>query len=145
MSNTVAIARSTAISDLRTGILSTIKGTDRESLNRVYEAVSSAENLSAHIGEPFNISDIISQEIVPEAKIDPATGAVRQDDPYIRITLVGPEGEPSFAASSKGVLNSVSQLFQVYGHPSEWGTPVRVKAVEEGKKPDAYMKLVPAK
>lgn len=143
MSNAIAL-RANAVSELRQGILSTIQGNDRATLNRVYEAVSGAQQLSDHLGEPFNIADIVSQEIVPEPETDPVTGEVRQDAPYIRTVLVGPEGEPSFAAASKGIINSVTQLFQVYGHPSEWGEPVRVKAIEEGKKPNAYMKLVPA-
>lgn len=144
MSSAIA-TRSAAVHDLSAGVLSTIQGNDRETQNRVFEALTAALPLSDNLKTPFNIVDVVSQMIQPEAAIDPATGEATQDEPYVRITLVGPEGEPSYAASSRGVMNSVTQIFQVYGHPAEWSEPVRVQAVQEGQGTRKFLKLVPAK
>lgn len=143
MSNEISL-RSSAISDLREGVLSTIKGNDRETQNRVFAALSDALPLADNLNTPFNVADIVSQTIYPDASVDEATGETIQDEPYLRITLVGPEGEPSFSASSKGVVNSVTQIFQAYGHPSMWDTPVRVEGRQEGSGTRKYLKLVPA-
>lgn len=143
MSNEISL-RSSAISDLREGVLSTIQGNARDTQNRVFAALSDALSLADHLNTPFNIADIVSQTIYPEASVDEATGETTQDEPYLRITLVGPEGEPSFSASSKGIVNSVTQIFQAYGHPANWSEPVRVEGRQEGSGTRKYMKLVPA-
>ncbi len=144
MSNAVA-TRGNAISDLSSGVLSTIQGNDRETQNRVFEALTAALPLADNLKTPFNIADVVSQRIKNEDTMDPATGEVIPGDEYVRIVLVGPAGEPSFAAASKGVLNSVTQIFQVYGHPAEWSEPVRVQAVQEGSGTSKFLKLIPAK
>lgn len=135
----VAQDGNSAVSSVR----STLRGTDTATRRRVLKAVTNAEALSAHLGETILVEHIVQQRVTSEPVLNEATGELQQDT-YVRTVLVGPEGHPSYVAASKGIENSIETIIAVLGDPNTWDEPEAFVVKEEGKKPRAFMTLIPA-
>lgn len=123
-------------------LVNTITGDDHDTRKRIFKAVASSKSISDMIGKDVKVANIVQQWIVPEPKVNEATGEVKQDKPYIRTTLIGPDGEPAYSASSKGIVNSVDQILDILGQPASWENDFEVFRIhEEGKKPNSYFTL----
>lgn len=64
--------------------------------------------------------------------IDKETG---ERVPGVRIVFISPKGE-SYQASSKGVFSSVSKMLKIFGEPSTWKKPIKIKPREISKGAD---------
>lgn len=61
--------------------------------------------------------------------IDQETG---EATPGVRMVLIDVNGV-SYQASSKGVFSSISKLIQIFGEPSTWKKPVKIRPKEISK------------
>lgn len=80
------------------------------------------------IGETIMVKDVYVSTVTI---VDDETGEVRQAP---RIILIDENGI-GYAACSKGVFNSLKNLFQAYGFPPEWESPLPIipRQVPKGK------------
>ena len=121
-------------------VISTLTGNDMDTRRRVFRAVTAAEPLSSQVGKVIQVEHIVQQEVISSPETDPVTGEITQDR-YIRTILVGPEGQPSYVAASKGIENSVKSIIDILGNPARWDAPEAFLVKEEGKKPRAFLTL----
>lgn len=65
--------------------------------------------------------------------IDQETG---EGTPGVRMVFIDDKGV-SYQAASKGVYSCTQKLFQIFGMPSEWKKPVKIRPKEISKGPNS--------
>ena len=106
-------------------IFSTIKGGDFDSRLRVAAAISDAEPFESHLGETFDLANVIIQQVDME---DQSTGEITTVPRVILISSTG----AAIVGTSIGLAMAVRNLFLAMGSPDSWDRPVSIKLVREG-------------
>ena len=119
----------------RQEFMTTFDTSTNEGQDALFMAMTDSVALSDHLGVPFDLVGYSAQIV----EFNNEEG-VKQEG--IRMILTAADGT-SFSTMSDGVTKAVKTLVGVYGDPSGWAKAKRVKAVEEGKKPRAYLTLKP--
>ena len=136
MSNEIATTDQTT--GRKVAAYSSIKGEDFESRRELFAALSDAKPLQDHLGKPISVKHVV---IMPIEVTDEITGEV---DTIARTTLVAADGS-AFSAASRGIDNSIQQIFSVFGEPYTWPEPITFVASREGAGTNKYMTLRLAK
>lgn len=118
------------IADLTSSQLSycSMKAEDAKSKAVLFNAMNAPqEKLSAHINETIEIAHVYVEAVRC------ASVQTREMVVCPRVVLIDRAGK-SYQSVSVGVYGSIKKLFQVYGEPCTWESPVRVKVqqVERG-------------
>lgn len=102
---------------------------------RLFNAMSSPdERIADHINEEIVISDVYAEMVdITDEKTGEITSAPR-------LILINPEGV-SFVAVSTGVYGDVKRLLQIFGAPSTWAAPIKVKVKQVAIKKGSMLKL----
>ena len=91
----------------------------------IYNAINSPDKkLDECLGEVIELKDIIAHEV---ELVDQNTGEVIRP---LRTILVDTKGM-TYQAVSVGVANSLTRIFQIFGQPGTWETPIKVKPVKK--------------
>ena len=87
----------------------------------VYNAMNNPdEKLADHVNNVIEVKDILAHEI---ELADEETGELIRT---LRTVLIDTKGK-TYVAVSGGIANSVQRILQIFGHPTTWETPVKVK------------------
>nr|DAE11878.1 MAG TPA: Single stranded DNA binding protein [Podoviridae sp. ctXSp1] len=116
------------------GIFTTVKGTDFDSLRKIFSAVNDAKPVSDLNGKPFVIADLV---IEATEFVNEKTGEV---EPSVRTIFITPDGD-AYQAFSGPVFNAAKRLLGLLGEPDSWPEPVKVRVSEEGKGTNRFYKL----
>lgn len=102
---------------------------------RLFNAMSNPdERIAEHINEEIIISDVYAEMVdITDEKTGEITSAPR-------LILINPEGV-SYVAVSTGVYGDVKRLLQIFGEPSSWEKPIRVKVKQVPIKKGSMLKL----
>lgn len=123
------------LSGKRQEFVTTLDTSTDEGQAMLYGAVSEALPLADHLGATIELVGYTAQIV----EFNNEDGEKQEG---IRLILTDASGT-SFSCMSDGIMKAIKTLVGVYGAPSDWTSPKRVKAVEEGKKPRAYLTLKP--
>lgn len=127
--------------DLETGIVSvglgslmnsgnadmycSLKAESFESKASIYNALNSPDaKISECINMVLEIRDVIAHEV---QLVDQNTGEFTN---CLRTILVDKDGK-TYQAVSVGVANSLNRIFQIFGEPSTWTKPLKLKPVQK--------------
>lgn len=92
------------------------------------------ETIKSMINKEFDIVDVTCQFVDFE---DEDTGEIRST-PQIIITS---SSGITYKATSNGVYNALQQIFNIFGHPSTWESPITVTPLEVPCKGGSYTTL----
>lgn len=102
-----------------------IKADSFDEKAKVYNALNSPDKkLSEMINIVIEVKDIVAHEV---QLVNEETGLVTN---CLRTILVGADGT-TYNAVSQGVANSLTRIFQIFGEPSTWEKPIKVKPVQK--------------
>lgn len=113
---------------------SSIKGDDFDTRKRVFNALSNAKPLQDNLGKRIDVEHIVQ---VPVDVTDEITGEVST---LARTVFITPKGE-AFAATSRGIDNSIAQIFSTLGEPHVWPEAIGFVASREGEGTRKYITL----
>lgn len=106
-------------------LFSTIKGDDRATKIKVYNAISDSENsLDDHKGEIIEITDFVAHPITLQDEI------TKEDVQAMRIVLLTKEGI-GYHSVSQGVASSLQRIIGLVGQGPWTDEPLKVVAVEK--------------
>lgn len=109
--------------------------TSREEKAVLFNATASTpEHVSDHINEVLEVKDIFAEVVT---LVSDKTGEVVQ---VPRIVLISPDGV-GYAAVSMGVYSAVSKILHIFGDPSAWEAPLRVKVKQITKGENKILNL----
>lgn len=92
----------------------------------IYNAVNSPDRKIADmIGETIALSNIVAHTIMVT---DEKTGEALE---LMRTVLVDADGV-AYEAVSTGIANAIARILQIFGQPSTWSEPIKVKIVQKG-------------
>jgi Phage Single-stranded DNA-binding protein len=115
----------TMFEDTTQALFSTIKGEDRATRVKVYNAISDSENaLDDHKGEILEITDMVAH---PITLADEVTG---EDVQCMRIVLLTNEGV-GYHSVSQGVASSMQRIISLVGQGPWTEEPLKVVATEK--------------
>ena len=102
---------------------------------RLFNAMSKPdERIADHINEEVTISDLYAEMIdITDDKTGEITTAPR-------IIIIDPNGI-SYAAVSTGVYGDIKRILQIFGEPSTWAAPIKVKVKQVPVKKGSMLKL----
>lgn len=104
-------------------IFSSIKGTDRATSIKIYNAINASENsLSDHIGEVIEITDMVAHPIELEDEV------TKQTIQAMRVVLLTAKGV-GYHSVSGGVVSSLQKIIGIVG-PAPWTEPLKVVPIE---------------
>lgn len=109
-----------------------------------YNAVENPENkLSEFINKKITFSNVSMEAITIADKDDAGVPIPGTEKPTIKTVLVTPEGV-GIISTSMGVARSLYGMFNIFGTPDTWDTPmtVEVKQVDIGKNRTFKLKVV---
>ncbi len=103
----------------------------------IYNALNNPdEDVASQINKDINVVDFLLEEVELSNDVDEddeipfnaETGEIVEPEKVIavRTILIDEDGE-SYQAVSKGVYNSVKQIINIFGEPSQWKEPLSVK------------------
>lgn len=121
------------LSGSRQKFMTTLDRSSDEGQLALYNAMTEALPLTDHLNTAIDLVGYTAQ-------IVEFNNEEKEKQEGIRLILTDANGV-SFSCMSDGIMKSIETLVGVYGDPSSWKSPKRVKAVEEGKKPRAYLTL----
>lgn len=84
------------------------------------------------VGTEFELKDVYIHRY---ERINDETGEV---EPKVRIILFDTEGK-SYACGSFGIFNILCRMFEVFGTPTEWEQPLKVRVVKKDIKDNKKM------
>lgn len=123
------------------GFYSSLSLATRKDQMKFLQAINNAESLNdlateaGKDGVDLKIVDVVLQEV---QIANEQTGVVEDG---IRVTLVLEDGKAVYA-TSKGIVQSLKQSFQVLGTPDLWDEPLEVRAIrEKGRNGFFYLTL----
>lgn len=124
-----------AFRDSDAAVYSTIQAETFADKLTVIKALANAKKLDDNLDKPFELTDWVAQAV-----------DVVQDNgtltPSVRVVLITKDGS-SYDCVSEGIAKALSTWQAVLGHPSQWESAVKVKAVrEKGRRGFYYMTLV---
>ena len=110
---------------------------DRDRVTLYNATATPAERVKDHINEEIAVAHIY---VEPVTLVDENTGEAT-DAP--RTVLITPEGV-GYVAVSRGVFNAVRRIIAIFGEPSTWAEPrrVRVKQISRGTNNILTLELV---
>lgn len=90
----------------------------------LYNAMQNPDDkISNFVNREFTIKDFIIKAAQYE-KVDEETGEITVSiSPYI---IIFDEDGQTFTSSSLGVVASLKEIYDIFGHPSTWETPKKV-------------------
>lgn len=104
-------------------IFSSIKGTDRATSIKIYNAINSSENsLSDHLGEVLEITDMVAHPIELEDDV------TKEKIQAMRVVLLTADGV-GYHSVSGGVVSSLQKIIGIVGQ-APWNEPLQVSPVE---------------
>jgi len=104
-------------------IFSSIKGTDRATSIKIYNAINSSENsLSDHLGEVLAITDMVAHPIELEDEV------TKQTIQAMRVVLLTANGV-GYHSVSGGVVSSLQKIIGIVGQ-APWDEPLQVSPIE---------------
>lgn len=102
---------------------------DKETAKKLYNILNGdCQKLGDYIGKQIVVKDIIAEGV---SFVNEETGEVEDS---VKLTFIDPAGV-AYVTYSRGILNSLRNLFNVFGRPHEWEEPltVEIKQVTRGK------------
>ena len=117
------------------GFYTSLATNSRADKMKLLKAVNNSTPLVDQAGKSIKIVDVVLQsvEIANEN-----TGTVEDS---VRITLITEDGT-AYHATSKGIAQSLKQVFGVLGEPNQWEEPLEVDVAEErGRNGFRYLTL----
>lgn len=104
-----------------------------EERKNLFNALEQADVLlNDVVGTEFELKDVYIHRY---ERINEETGEV---EPKVRIILFDTEGK-SYACGSFGIFNILSRMFEVFGTPSQWEQPLKVRVVKKDIKDNKKM------
>lgn len=116
-------------------LVTSIDTSTREGSIKAFNASQDPERLDEHLNEEITIKDVIMQNV---QVTDNQTGEVT---PAVRTILVTPEGK-AYAATSIGIVNSLHQIFTLFGEPQTWSEPLTVKVMQKHSRTNSMYKFL---
>ena len=142
MSNDVAIVDSNpfgVMTDASAQLFSTISTATDEGREKIFAALSAAEQLVDHLDEVINLRHVVAQMV---ELADAATGEMTE---HVRTILVSEEGV-CYSAVSSQITRTLGLLFGLYGRPETWDAPVPVVVRRQRSKNGFFFfNLLPAR
>lgn len=109
----------------------TFTPTNQEEKIDFYNQVNTPQKrLKEMINMEINLKHVYAETIM---FIDQETG---EGTPGVRMVFIDDKGV-SYQAASKGVYSCTQKLFQIFGMPSEWKKPVKIRPKEISKGPNS--------
>lgn len=124
--------------DTSAALYCSLKATNDRDRVTLYNATATpAERIKDHINEEIPVAHIYVESVT---LVDEQTGEAT-DAP--RTVLITPEGV-GYVAVSRGVFNAVRRIIAIFGEPSTWAEPrrVRVKQISRGTNNILTLELV---
>lgn len=91
---------------------------------RMLNIINNSEPLLEQVGKQIAIKDVVMMTVdVTDQQTGEVGGAVR-------IVLVTPDNV-AYHATSKGIVQSLRQLFNLFGEPTTWKNPVKANVLEK--------------
>lgn len=101
------------------------KVTDENEKKELFNALESCDVLlNDCAGQEIEIKDVYVEE---KEVIDEETGEIK---PKYR-TIIFDENGQTYVTTSYGIFNVLRKIFQVYGFPTEWEKPLKVKVLKK--------------
>lgn len=124
-----------ALNGQRSDIVSTFETATNEQKMALFAAISDAEQLSDHLNRPIAMTGFVASVV----EFADENGEMQEG---IRMVIVDKDGK-GYGSMSQGINRAIKQIVGIFGDPQTWDSPKVFKAVEEGKKPRAYLTLKP--
>lgn len=94
---------------------------------------------TAKLGDFINMEIEVANVYAEECEyVNKETGEIV---PGVRIILFGPDMK-AYSTSSKGVFNCLSKIFTIFGHPSSWEAPIKVRVKQVSPSADRKVLLL---
>lgn len=119
----VATINPNAPINIRGGFSSIVEATEENKV-RIFNALANSEKLDDHLNESIMLKDILSQT----GEMPNRVSGEMEEVTFITL-LDADDSKPALRAGSKGLLNSIQDLVNVFGHPATWDSPREVHAV----------------
>ena len=137
--NEVAVQanKAVAVGDITAaaGFYTSLNVASRADKMNLLKAINNSVPLVDKAGSEIAIVDVVMQEV---EIANENTGAIED---AIRITLIDADGT-AYNATSKGIAQSLKQVFGVLGEPGQWEEPLEVGVAEErGRNGFRYLTL----
>jgi hypothetical protein len=116
-------------------LVTSIDTSTREGSIKAFNASQDPERLDEHLNEEITIKDVIMQNV---QVTDEQTGEVT---PSVRTILITPEGN-AYSATSVGIVNSLHQIFSLFGEPQTWSEPLVVKVLQKHSRTNSMYKFL---
>ena len=116
-------------------LVTSIDTSTREGSIKAFNASQDPGRLDEHLNEEITIKDVIMQNV---QVTDNQTGEVT---PAVRTILVTPEGK-AYAATSTGIVNSLHQIFTLFGEPQTWREPLTVRVMQKHSRTNSMYKFL---
>ena len=94
-----------------------------EEKQKLYTAISDSKKVADIVDQYFNLKDVAIETV---EMVNEETGIVENQP---RITLMTDKGE-SYSCISSVVFRDLQKIFTLFGYPSNWDKPLKVKVVE---------------
>lgn len=105
-----------------------VKAETRAEKIKLYNALKDCDfKLNDVVGTTIKIKDVFVQEYTKE---DEETGEVRTGH---RTIIFGDDGK-SYVTASNYLYNTLKQIFQIFGMPTEWDSPLAVEVIKQSLK-----------
>lgn len=123
---------------------SSLVPTNREEQVLFYNAVENpTSKLSKFINKRIKFSNVFMEQVTICDKDDDGKPIPNTEKPTVKTVLITPEGE-GILSTSMGVARSLYSMFQIFGTPDTWESPMEVEVtqVEIGKNRTFKLKVV---
>lgn len=91
---------------------------------RMLNTVNNSVPLVDEVGKEIAVKDVVFNTV---EITDPETGEISS---ALRSTLIDVEGN-AFHATSNGIVQSMRQVFNMLGEPTDWDEPLKVRVLEK--------------
>ena len=116
------------------GFYTSLATASRADKMNLLKAVNNSTPLVDQAGKTIKIVDVVLQSV----EIADENGNISDN---VRVTLITDAGD-AFHATSKGIAQSLKQVFGVLGEPGQWEEPLEVGVAEErGRNGFRYLTL----
>jgi len=114
----------TLFSGVKNNIYCSVMANDEESKKQLFNALETCDALlNDCVGQEINIKDIYVEQ---REVNDDETGEVK---PKYRTILFDENGQ-TYATGSYGIYNVIKKIVSIYGLPTTWEKPVKVKVAK---------------